>query len=270
MTIEDKKNTLINYLYSLEKITIGCSGGVDSILLATMAVETLGVDNVLLLHIKSDFAIESETANFLQLVNALNCLYKIITVDDLLEDDKIAENSPQRCYFCKKRIMTLLRSEAKKENILNVADGTNIDDFNDYRPGMQATKELKIIHPFVECGFTKEMIRNIAKEYNLSVANLPANSCLATRIPYYVQLHKEMLQMTHKAEVYLKELGVFNCRVRYFDGAANIVVDEGSFDVIFRHYIGICKFLKSLGYDDVAINLTPYQCGDLNRKLNRK
>ncbi len=270
MTIEDKKNTLINYLHSLKKLTIGCSGGVDSLLLATMAVETLGVDNVLLLHIKSDFAIESETANFLQLVKTLNCRYKIITVDDLLEDAEIVKNSPQRCYFCKKRIMTLLRHESEKANILHVADGTNLDDFTDYRPGMQATKELEIIHPFVECDFTKEMIRSIANEYNLGVANLPSNSCLATRIPYYVQLHKDILQMTHAAEVYLKELGVFNCRVRYFDGVANIVTDEGSFEIIFKHYKGICKFLKSLGYDDVAINLTPYQCGDLNRKLNRK
>ena len=269
MTLEDKKNELTNYLRSLKKVAIGCSGGVDSLLLATMAIEVLGVKNVLLLHIKSDFSIESETNSFIQLVQSLQCQYKVIEIYDILSDVEIAENSPQRCYFCKKRIMKLIRKEAELAKIHFVADGTNVDDFNDYRPGMRATKELNIIHPFVVCKFNKELIRELAAELNLDVANRPSNSCLATRIPYYVQLHKDILNMTHKAENFLKKLGVYNCRVRYFDGAANIAVDEGSIELIFKKYQEVCSFLKSLGYDDVAINLTPYQNGDLNRKLRR-
>ncbi|UDQ97197.1 ATP-dependent sacrificial sulfur transferase LarE [Lentisphaerota bacterium WC36G] len=267
MDLENKKAELTNYLQSLKAIVIGCSGGIDSILLATVALEALGTDNVLLIHVRSDFSIESETNNFLKLVQSLHCHYKVVEINDILENQKIVKNSPERCYFCKHKIMSILQDEAKKASIKFVVDGTNLDDFDDYRPGLKATKQLEIIHPFVMANFNKDDIRQLAREFQLDVANLPSNSCLATRIPYYVILRKEILTMTGEAEKFLHSLGVYNCRVRYFDGSANISVDASSMKVIFKNHGKVCSFLKSLGYDDVALNLSEYKTGDLNRNL---
>ena len=102
----------------------------------------------------------------------------------IMEKEDFRENSPNRCYICKKQSARVLRDQAEKLGISNVAHGINDSDLNEYRPGLQASSEEGIVHPFLSLGIQKAEIRLIAKDTGFDFWNKPSSSCLASRIPY--------------------------------------------------------------------------------------
>ncbi|MDD1758279.1 MAG: ATP-dependent sacrificial sulfur transferase LarE, partial [Methanotrichaceae archaeon] len=173
----------------------------------------------------------------------------------------------QRCYFCKKASAKVLKKLALDEDIVCVADGANLSDYNDYRPGLKACDEMGIWHPFVDAKISKEDVREISRELGLSSWDKPSSACLATRIPYYEGLNKEKLRMVEAAEDYLKGLGLSQVRVRNHCRLARIEVMPEEMEKALAHRKEIGMELKRLGFEYVSIDLEGFRSGSMNEVL---
>lgn len=202
--------TLEEFFNIHNKIALGFSGGVDSSFLLYSALK-YGAD-IKAYFIKTPFQPEFELEDAQRLAKELNANIEIINAD-ILENEKVRENSEIRCYYCKTQLFNLLKKRAEEEG-RTLIDGTNFSDDYDDRPGMKALKEIGVLSPLRECGLTKEKIRCLSKEANLSTWNKPAYACLATRIPTGTPLTTEKLEKAEKAENAVSKLGFKDFRVR--------------------------------------------------------
>lgn len=207
---------------------IAFSGGVDSSYLLYEAKKYAKRTGAY--YVKTVFQPEFELEDAKKLASELRIELKIIYAD-ILSDKKIAENSKKRCYFCKKKMLTAILAEAKKDGYSVLFDGTNASDEVSDRPGMTALNELRILSPLRICGLTKEEIRRRSKEAGLFTWNKPAYACLATRILTDQRIEERMLRRTEMAEAYLSSLGFSSFRVRTVGECAKIQVPENQ---IFR------------------------------------
>jgi uncharacterized protein len=249
------------------RIAIAYSGGTDSTLLAAAANKALGKDNVLLVHIDSPLLPDSERCFAGEWAKGEGCNLLTILLNPL-ENEQIRKNDEQRCYYCKKHVMGTVIKEAALRGISCVADGTNVDDFSDYRPGMKASEELGIRHPFVDAKMGKKEIRALAEKYNLPNWNNPAAACLASRIPYHTELDADVLKMIDSAESFLFSLGFRGCRVRYLSGRAKIETSVNDIADVAAMRSDIISGIKSCGFKGVLLDLEGYRQGSLNEDIN--
>jgi len=201
------------------KAAIAFSGGVDSAYLLYAAVKN-GAD-VKAYYVKSPFQPRFELEDAKCLVAELGAEMEIIPLN-VLENEDVSSNPAERCYHCKRAILTAIMDKAGKDSYTLLLDGSNASDDAADRPGMRALKELSVRSPLRECGLTKAEIRHLSKEAGLFTHDKPAYACLATRIPTGETITKEKLEATEKAEEYLRSLGFENFRVRLFNGCARI------------------------------------------------
>jgi uncharacterized protein len=165
----------------LNRLAVAFSGGVDSTFLLKVAYDVLG-KNVTAITVRSPLHPEREFNEGWDFVKNLGAVHKIIELDK--KDIEFFFNNPKdRCYYCKKEIFEKILRVAEQNNINVVADGSNIDDLDDYRPGRRALDELGVVSPLKDAGLTKEDIRILSKEAGLLTWNKPAFACLASRIP---------------------------------------------------------------------------------------
>jgi len=179
------------------------------------------------------------------------------------------KNPVNRCYFCKKELFGKLKKIAKRYRLNFVADGSNLDDEKDYRPGRKAIKEFKIRSPLKEAQLTKNDIRNISREMKLPMWNKPAFACLASRFPYGMKITQDNLVKIDKAESFLRRLGLTQVRVRHHNDVARIEVLKEQLPKLLKKEIRekiISKF-KELGYAYVTVDLEGYKTGSMNRVL---
>ena len=148
---------LADFLKQYDKIAVALSGGVDSACLLKEAVSALGPSNVLALTAETDFIPRRELNLAKRIAELAGTEHRIVPVDTLTIPEVVA-NGPERCYYCKRAIFSALQQEAWLHGCAAIADGTNVDDFDDYRPGLRALEELDIISPFLECGMGKKEI----------------------------------------------------------------------------------------------------------------
>ena len=171
--------------------------------------------------------------------------------------------------MCKKYLTEELLAIANRRGIQHVAHGANIDDLSDYRPGLVAAQEMGIKAPLVDAGMTKNDIRRLSKQMNLTTWNKPPMACLATRIPYGTPITPKDLKMVEEAEQILWGYGFRGCRVRKHGNVARIEVETGSvqrfLDQKMRTTI-VEKFSK-IGFLHVAVDLEGYRQGSMNRDL---
>jgi len=250
--------TLNNY----ESAAIAFSGGIDSTLLALCSQKFIN-GKVIAININSPFSTASEL-QFAKKWCMENLIDLIIIEENPLNDVKVKNNPIDRCYYCKKILMSLIIEAAAKHGIKNIFDGTNLDDLTDYRPGIKASDELGILHPFIDAKFGKEEIRKLAKSYNLSIWDKPSSACLASRIPYNTQITETDLRIIEKAENYMHELGFLLCRVRKFDNTAKIEIPKSRIENFILDYEKIVEHLKSIGFKHALLDLEGYRQGSLN------
>lgn len=213
---EEKFDLLLLTLRRYRKIALAFSGGVDSTLLMYAALTALGAENVRAFYVRSNLNSATSVAEcrmvFLKNFPQAMALREIETAP--LSWPEFAANDKNRCYYCKKRMYTLLLEVAKGAGYRTFADGTNIDDVLDGRPGLRAVDELQVITPLAEVGLAKAEVRSLAKEYNLSNHDLPSNSCLATRISHDTLLTEQKLRVIEFAERFMHNQGFIGCRVK--------------------------------------------------------
>lgn len=264
--MRQKYEDLLTYLREKESLVIAFSGGVDSTFLLKAAKEALG-EKIKAITIQSPYIPAWEIEEAKEFVKQIDIAHEIITLDSI--DPSIINNPKDRCYLCKKLIFKKIIEIAHKQKYSYVCDGTNFDDTKDYRPGMVALKELSIISPLLECGFTKADIRLLSKELELPTWNKPAYACLMTRLPYNTKVSVNDLRRIENGELFMMNLGFKAVRVRHHGDLARIEVDpfnrSSLFDVILLDKIG--QYFKSIGYTYVTVDVLGYAMGSFNNSI---
>lgn len=264
-----KLSDLRKLLKSFGSAAIAFSGGVDSTFLLKVAHEELG-EKAVAVMVFSPLIPKKEAldaANFCKNENIRQFVLEL----DPLKIPGFKENPENRCYICKKEIFSKIRSLASENGIFTVCDGSNADDTGDYRPGMQAIRELGIKSPLLECGLTKNEIRILSKEMDLPCWNKPSAACLASRFVYGEEITEKKLKMVERAEDFLREKGFLQLRVRiHGENLARIEIEKSDFDKILAIKDEINSFFKELGFVYTTLDLIGFRSGSMNEVINER
>ena len=265
--LKNKLESLISFLKT-KKILVAFSGGVDSSLLAFLsnkyAKETLLVTEKSILYPDEEIKLTSEFAKKYGITH-------LIIKRDPLKDESFRVNPKNRCYICKTGLYKDIIKIKEERSFDLILDGSNIDDLSDYRPGMQALKELNITTPYIDFKINKQKIREISKYFNLEVQSKPSMACFSSRIPYDQDINEEKLNMIREAEIFLRNTYNLNqLRVRLHEGklARIELMPEDIMKVMTNENIGKIKIkFKQLGFCYITIDLEGFRSGSLNEVL---
>ncbi|MCD5402009.1 ATP-dependent sacrificial sulfur transferase LarE [candidate division NPL-UPA2 bacterium] len=265
--METRLKNLKKILREMQSILIAFSGGVDSTFLVKVAYDTLGRE-ALAVTARSPSYPAAELKEARQLACKIGIEHLVIDSEELNNED-FAQNPPRRCYFCKKELFSKLVNLAGEKGIKWVADATNSDDEDDFRPGREAAKELGIRSPLLKAKLSKNDIRCLSRKLGLPTWDKPAYACLASRFPYGEKITEEKLKRVDKAEVFLRTLGFGQLRLRHHDNLARIEVDKENISAFLdeNRRKRIIDYLKSLGYRYITLDLQGYRTGSLNESL---
>jgi uncharacterized protein len=244
---------------------VAYSGGVDSTLLAAVAREVLGEKTRCVL-LDSPVVPRAAVVQAQEVACDLGLILDIIPVP-LLDHGEFCINPADRCYHCKKISAGYLKKRAAELGLACIADGINVSDTGEHRPGLRASTEEGTVHPFIEAGCTKQDIRDIARELGLPVWQKPSAACLASRIPYGDSINAEKLRMIEKAEVFLAGLGIGQLRVRLHGNLARIEVHKEDTGKILEQQSAVVRHLRSLGFAYVTLDLEGYRSGSMDEVL---
>jgi uncharacterized protein len=257
--VKTKLKNIEKRLIKLSSFAVAFSGGVDSTFLLAVA-KRVNPKQLLAIIVSSQFVPEREIAAAKRIASDLSVPHVCLEVD-ILENEAVVRNTTQRCYHCKKQMFSRIKQTAEKRGIMSLLHGVNLDDLNEFRPGLRAAKELGFLSPLADEGFTKTDIRNVSRQLGLDTWDKPSQSCLATRIPHDVMIRREDLIMVDTAEAFLQDLGFEKVRVRYHGTSARIEVDPGRIDCILKLAIRqeISKKFQALGFAHTSIDLDGYR-----------
>lgn len=280
--------------YVSRGIAVAFSGGVDSALLlklACMAAEEKRTVYAVTVQTKLHPAGDLETAGIT--AAEFGAVHKVLQIDELAETG-IETNPVNRCYFCKRGIFRKIKEFAEELGAGCILEGTNADDLGQYRPGIQALKELEIISPLAMCGLTKAEIRKLAENLGIPAANHPSAPCLATRLPYGTKISYELLAKIDEGERYLRKLGFYNVRLRVHEltetvkpilksameesvsrekgleekaWLARIEVDREDLLKLLNHREELVKKIKELGFCRVTVDFEGFRSGSMDENL---
>lgn len=267
MLLNEKYDKLKEYLQELGSVMLAFSGGVDSTFLLSAAKDALG-DKVKAVTVSSPYIPRWEIEEAKELTEKLGVEHEILEVEISPE---IAENPADRCYLCKKFIFSTIKKLAEEQKFNYVVDGSNMDDLGDYRPGLKALKELKIISPMLIAELTKNDIRELSKDRELPTWDKPAYACLLTRIPYGDELRVMDFRMIEEAEKYMMQLGFRAVRVRKHGNLARIEVSRDKRKELFDEELldKIFEEIKKMGFQYVTFDMQGYKMGSFNSELKK-
>ena len=244
---------------------VALSGGADSTLLARAAQEALGARALAVTGASASIpSREVEAAR--GVAAAIGIAHRVIDTHEM-EDPSYRANPSNRCYFCKKELFGRLTELARAEGYAVVFSGDNVDDLADYRPGRQAALEQRVAFPLQEAGLTKPEIRALSRELGLPTWDKPASPCLSSRVAYGERIEPEWLARIDEAEVFLRELGFTTVRVRHHRDVARLEVPAAELAKLLEVRELVTARLRALGWAFVAVDLSGFRSGSLNRVL---
>ena len=267
--LETKYDHLRKILKSMGSVAIAFSGGVDSTFLLKVAHDVLG-DSAAAITASSSFFPQRERQEAIAFCQSEGIRQIVVEVDEL-EVEGVRQNPPNRCYLCKKDLFTRIKNLAAENGLNYVAEGSNLDDNGDYRPGMIAIKELEIASPLREAGLWKSEIRAISKRLQLPTWEKPSFACLASRFVYGETITTEKLLMVEKAEAFLLEKGFHQLRVRIHGMMARIEVLPEDISRLTETTLReeIVRKFAEFGFSYTTLDLQGYRTGAMNEVLGK-
>jgi pyridinium-3,5-biscarboxylic acid mononucleotide sulfurtransferase len=247
------------------RVVVAFSGGVDSGLLAHVATEALGPDRVLCATAVSPSLAAEERAACADLAGAWGLRWREVETDEMASAAYRA-NDGDRCFWCKDALMDVLEPLAAEEGAV-VLLGVNVDDLGDHRPGQEAARRRGARFPLVEAGLTKADVRATAQALGLSVWDKPAAPCLASRVPYGIEVSVGVLGQVERAEAAVRRLGFADLRVRHHEETARLEVPLVDLDRVLIHRAEVVAAVRAAGYRYVTLDLEGLRSGNLNAAL---
>ena len=264
----EKQTQLEDYLKKLKKVAIAYSGGIDSSYLLFVANKVLSKEQVLAVIANGIMVPRKDYEEAIAFLKENHFQYIEVPYKPL-EITEFRENHKDRCYHCKKELMTTIKKVANENEYEYLLDGKNADDLTVYRPGNKATEEVGVISPLAKFEISKEEIRQYSKNLGISFWNKPSNSCLATRFPYNTNLTEEGLKKVEESEEIIKNIGIKKVRIRVHDTIARIEVNPEDFEIILNnikheHNKNIIEKIKDLGFSYVTLDLLGLKSGSFD------
>ena len=264
--LEGRVRSLVN---SLGSVVVAFSGGVDSSVVLALAVQELGAERVLAVTSRSETYLDEEYRVAVDVAARLGAAHHVIETREL-EIPGFASNPPDRCYHCKGELFGELVAIAAERGFAAVADGANLDDTGDFRPGIRAADELGVRHPLMEAGLDKDAVRALARDLGLPNWSKPAMACLSSRFPYGETITRQKLTMVARAEAVFREAGYAQLRVRHHGVTARIELPAEELAGLVANLplrSRIVAELKDIGYRYVTLDLEGFRSGSMNEVL---
>lgn len=259
---------VVEYLKNFNGVLIAYSGGVDSATLAALAHLALR-DRCVAVTAHSQALSGRELESSVSTAKSLGVRHIIIPYNEL-DEPGFANNPVDRCYHCKSGMFRELNKLARKLELEVVADGTNASELTGHRPGHRAAIENGILTPFTDMDITKNEIREMAKHLGLSIWDKPQLACLSSRFSYGRTINVQRLRKVEKAEDYLFDIGVNQCRVRDHEDTARIEVSSDDFQIILKHRDDIVGVFKELGYTYITLDLEWFRSGSFDIDIQNR
>lgn len=261
----DRKRAVIeDHLAGLGGVVVAFSGGVDSSLVAALAVRALGCRSLAVTAVSPALA-EGELEGARSVAAAIGIAHETIQTGELAREG-YRRNGRDRCYHCKTELYGALITLARARGFVAVASGTNLDDQGDWRPGLRAADEHGVIHPLLDAQMTKAEVRDLARALGVPSAEKVASPCLASRVPYGTHIDPEMLARIDRAERAVRALGYRELRVRHYGELGKLELAAAELDRALtpQARMALCAAIRSAGYAHAAIDLEPFRSGALN------
>ena len=252
-------------LQELGSVVVCYSGGIDSALVLAVAAEELGERAIGLTAVGPALP-GSERADAERIAQEVGARHVFVDSKEI-ERPGYVENGPDRCFHCKTELYEIAESKRVEWGFSHVANGSNLDDLGDYRPGLDAARDACVKSPLLEARFTKQDVRDAAQELGMDVWDKPAAACLSSRIPYGSSVTRERLAQVEAVERDLKQLGFRGARVRWHDTIARIEVDPSELELVVQHRERVVEAGKRQGFVYVTVDLAGYRIGSHNEVL---